>query len=68
MPDPSASPLPTPLVSHLPEEEQPLPVWPESVVVYEFLPNPTGSDTDGEFIELINMGEQVADIGGGVVG
>lgn len=67
VPGPSVSPSPTPLISHPPEEEKPLPVWPEGVVLYEFLPNPKGSDAEGEFIELRNTGEQVADIGGWLV-
>ncbi|MFH1822367.1 MAG: lamin tail domain-containing protein [Patescibacteria group bacterium] len=32
------------------------------VIINEFLPNPEGSDTDGEFIELKNIGEEKVNI------
>ena len=34
------------------------------IVINEFLPNPTGKDVDGEFIELWNNGPEEVNIGG----
>lgn len=35
-----------------------------AIVINEFLPDPAGSDTSGEFIELLNTGSVVVDVGG----
>lgn len=42
----------------------PEPVYADSVRINEFLPNPAGTDTDAEFIELLNTGEAAVDISG----
>ncbi len=34
------------------------------MIISEFLPNPVGKDTDGEFIELFNNGGEPIDLGG----
>jgi hypothetical protein len=41
-----------------------VPVYSTAVVVNEFLPNPTGTDTNNEFIELFNTGDTVVDLSG----
>jgi PKD repeat protein len=41
-----------------------VPVYSDTVVINEFLPNPTGSDTTGEFIELKNIGSSSVDLAG----
>jgi PKD repeat protein len=40
------------------------PVYSEAVVINEFLPNPAGADSDGEFIELKNAGGASVDLAG----
>ncbi len=39
-------------------------VYTDTVVINEILPNPEGSDTEGEFIELKNTGSEAADLSG----
>lgn len=40
------------------------PVYSNAVVINEFLPNPAGSDTENEFIELKNTGNEEVDLSG----
>ncbi len=40
------------------------PVYSDKVVINEFLPNPVGSDTSAEFIELKNTGNEMVDLNG----
>lgn len=40
------------------------PTYSTSVVINEFLPNPVGSDTDNEFIELTNLGSSAVVLDG----
>lgn len=40
------------------------PTYSTSVVINEFLPNPVGSDTDNEFIELTNLGSSAVILDG----
>lgn len=40
------------------------PVYSDAVVINEWLPDPVGSDTSGEFIELFNTGSSAVDVGG----
>ena len=38
--------------------------YPDTIVINEFLPNPKGSDTEGEFVELKNTGSEEVDLEG----
>lgn len=38
--------------------------YPDTIVINEFLPDPAGSDTTSEFIELFNTGSSAVDVGG----
>ncbi len=40
------------------------PVYSNEVIINEFLPDPVGSDTDNEFIELLNSGGSSVDLSG----
>ncbi|MEX1997393.1 MAG: lamin tail domain-containing protein [Candidatus Andersenbacteria bacterium] len=40
------------------------PVYPDTIVINEFLPNPVGADTAGEFIELKNIGSAAVVLAG----
>lgn len=40
------------------------PTYSSAVVVNEFLPNPAGTDTNNEFIELLNIGDSPVDLSG----
>jgi len=37
-------------------------IYNQSVIISEFIPNPTGSDTENEWIELFNQSEQIANL------
>lgn len=39
-------------------------VYSSEVVINEFLPDPTGSDADNEFIEVLNLGTSAVDLSG----
>lgn len=57
----------TPRVGNSEEEvvtPTPEPVYPDTIRINEFLPNPTGTDTDAEFVELFNTGAEVVDLSG----
>jgi len=41
-----------------------LPSYSDKIVINEFLPNPEGPDSEGEFIELRNTGSEVVDLSG----
>lgn len=43
-------------------------VWGGEIVVNEALPNPDGSDTDEEFVEIINVGNLTVDLSGWTLG
>ncbi|MEX1112248.1 MAG: lamin tail domain-containing protein [Candidatus Andersenbacteria bacterium] len=59
------APSPTPSVSASPSPNSPTPA-PQPVEVYinELLPDPAGSDAEGEFIELKNGGKEPVDLEG----
>ncbi len=59
--DPSLSPTPTASPSSA------LPTYSTFVFINEFLPDPVGSDTENEFIELYNESDTEADISGWVL-
>ena len=37
-------------------------IYNQSVIISEFIPNPTGSDTENEWIELFNQSDQIANL------
>lgn len=40
------------------------PQYSDDIIINEWLPNPSGNDTDGEFIELKNKGNELVDLAG----
>ncbi|MFH1098588.1 MAG: lamin tail domain-containing protein [Candidatus Uhrbacteria bacterium] len=58
------------VVASVPQDEAAIPTGSSGtrhgviVVLNELLPNPVGDDLDGEYIELINLGDTAADLGG----
>ncbi len=40
------------------------PKYSDEIIINEFLPDPTGADSEGEFIELKNTGSEAADLAG----
>lgn len=62
LPTPTPSPTPTPTATPTPTPT-PRPA-PTGVVVSEALPNPVGSDSTGEFLELFNTNSVAVDLSG----
>lgn len=69
-PAPSSAPTPSPSVapsftpSSLPSVP---PIYSDQVYVNEFVPNPTGDDAIGEFIELYNASSEPIDVSGWIL-
>ncbi len=62
-PTPSSTPLPTPSATASPTVS----VYSSDIHISEFLPNPVGNDTTGEFIELYNSSPDSVDLSGWVL-